>query len=117
MSCRPRESPPAPASDFESLPPSTSPLLFDEEDPLSQPEGNIATSSFEPTTIPPKSGHLGSTTFVHTTIMAWSQVQEIGEHTLEVKAIFVSHGFGFACGLLFHRQESRIPFEVNYSSS
>ena len=29
--------------------PSTSPLLFDEEDPLSQPEGNIAASSSEPT--------------------------------------------------------------------
>ena len=38
-----------PASNLESLPPSTSPLLFDEEDPLSEPEGNIAASSSEPT--------------------------------------------------------------------
>ena len=46
VNCRkPRESLPAPASNSESPPPSTSPLLFDEEDPLSQPEGNIDTSS------------------------------------------------------------------------
>ena len=43
------ESPPAPASNPESPPPSTSPLLFDEEDPLLEPEGNIAASSSEPT--------------------------------------------------------------------
>ena len=48
-SWEPREYPPAPASNLESPPPSTSPLLFDEEDPLSEPEGNIATSSSEPT--------------------------------------------------------------------
>ena len=48
--CRePGESPPALASNPESLPPSTSPLLFDEEDPLSEPEGNIAASSLGPT--------------------------------------------------------------------
>ena len=46
---KPGESPPPPASNPESLPPSTSPLLFDEEDPLSEPEGNIAASSSEPT--------------------------------------------------------------------
>ena len=45
----PGESPPAPASNRESLPPSNSPLFFDEEDPLSEPEGNIAASSSEPT--------------------------------------------------------------------
>ena len=33
----PRESPPALASKPESPPPSTFPLLFDEEDPLSEP--------------------------------------------------------------------------------
>ena len=33
----------------ESPPPSTSPLLFDEEDPLLEPQGNIAASSSEPT--------------------------------------------------------------------
>ena len=38
-----------PASNPESLSPSTSPLLFGEEDPLSEPEGNIAASSSEPT--------------------------------------------------------------------
>ena len=41
----------ASASTFESPPPSTSPsffFFFDEEDPLSQPKGNIATSSSEP---------------------------------------------------------------------
>ena len=32
-----------------SPPPSTTPLLFDEEDPLSEPEGNIAASCSEPT--------------------------------------------------------------------
>ena len=32
-----------------SPPPSTSPLLFDEEDPLSKPEGHIVASSSEPT--------------------------------------------------------------------
>ena len=42
------ESPPALASNPESPPPSTSPLLFDEEDPLSEPESNIIASS-EPT--------------------------------------------------------------------
>ena len=46
---KPGESPPAPASNPKSPPPSTSPLLFDEEDPLSEPEGNIAASSSEPT--------------------------------------------------------------------
>ena len=46
---KPRKSPAAPASNPESQPPSTSPLLFDEEDPLSEPEGNIAASSSEPT--------------------------------------------------------------------
>ena len=46
MSCwKPRESPPAPACHFEFPPPSTPALVFDEEDPLSRPEGNIATSS------------------------------------------------------------------------
>ena len=50
MGCwKPGESPPAPASDSESPPPSTYPLLFDEEDPLSQPEGNIIASSSKPT--------------------------------------------------------------------
>ena len=50
VSCRkPRESPLAPAFNSGSPPPSTSPLLFDEEDPLSQPEGNCAVSSSEPT--------------------------------------------------------------------
>ena len=49
VTCRkPRESPPALASNPESPPLSTSPLLFDEEDPLSEPEGNIAASSSEP---------------------------------------------------------------------
>ena len=43
------ESPPAPTSHSESPPPSTSYLLFDEEDPLSEPKGNIAASSSEPT--------------------------------------------------------------------
>ena len=38
-----------PVSNHESPPPSTSTLLFDEEDPLSGPEGNIAASSSEPT--------------------------------------------------------------------
>ena len=46
---KPGESPSPPASNPKSLPPSTSPLLFDEEDPLSEPEGNIAASSSEPT--------------------------------------------------------------------
>ena len=46
---KPGESPPPPASNPESLPPSTSPLLFHEEDPLSEPEGNIAASSSQPT--------------------------------------------------------------------
>ena len=41
---KPGESHPAPASNSESPPPSTSPLFFDEEDPLLQPEG---TSSSE----------------------------------------------------------------------
>ena len=45
----PEESPPALASNPESPPPSISPLLFDEEDPLSEPEGNIVASSSEPT--------------------------------------------------------------------
>ena len=45
---KPGECPLALASDSESPPPSTSPLLFDEKDPLSQPEGNIAASSSEP---------------------------------------------------------------------
>ena len=50
MSCRkPRESPLVAASDSESPPPSTSCLLFDEEHPLLQLEGNIAASSSEPT--------------------------------------------------------------------
>ena len=35
------------ASNPESPSPSTSPLLFDEEDPLSEPEGNIAASNSE----------------------------------------------------------------------
>ena len=48
-SWEPVESPPAPASNPKSPPPSTSPLLFDEKDPLSEPEGNIAASSSEPT--------------------------------------------------------------------
>ena len=43
----PGESPPAPASNRESPPPSTS-LLFDEEDPLLETEGNIVASSLEP---------------------------------------------------------------------
>ena len=43
------ESPPALASNPESPPPSTSPLLFDEEDTLSEPENNIAAFSSEPT--------------------------------------------------------------------
>ena len=48
MNCwEPRESPLAPASNLASLPPSTFPLLFDEEDPLSEPEGNIIASSSE----------------------------------------------------------------------
>ena len=42
------ESPPAPASNPEFPPPSTPPLLFDEEDPLSEPEGNVAASFSEP---------------------------------------------------------------------
>ena len=46
---KPRESPPAPTSHPKSPPPSTPPPLFDEEDPLSEPEGNIAASSSEPT--------------------------------------------------------------------
>ena len=47
MSCWKRgESPSVPTSD--SPPASTSPLHFDEEDPLSQPQGNIATFSLEP---------------------------------------------------------------------
>ena len=45
---KPRESPRALASNSESPPPSTSPLLFDEEDPSSEPEGNVAASSSEP---------------------------------------------------------------------
>ena len=44
----PQESPPAPASNLEFSPP-TCPLHFYEEDSLSEPEGNIATSSSEPT--------------------------------------------------------------------
>ena len=44
---KPGESPPPPASNPESLPPSTSPLLFDEEDPLSEPEGNTAAPRWE----------------------------------------------------------------------
>ena len=52
VTCRkPRESPPALASNPTSPPPSTSPLLFDEKDPLSEPEGNIAASSSEPTAV------------------------------------------------------------------
>ena len=48
MNCwEPGESPPPQASNPESPPPSTSPLLFD--DPLSEPEGNITASSSEPT--------------------------------------------------------------------
>ena len=46
---QPGEPPLAPASNPESPPPSTSPLLFDEENPLSEPKGNIAASSSEPT--------------------------------------------------------------------
>ena len=46
---KPGESPPPPASNPKSLPPSTFPLLFDEEDPLLEPEGNIAASSSQPT--------------------------------------------------------------------
>ena len=46
---KPGESPSAPPSDPESPPPCTSPLLFDEKDPLWEPEGNIAASSSEPT--------------------------------------------------------------------
>ena len=49
MNCRLSESPPALASNPESPPPSRSPCLFDNEDPLSEPEGNIAASSLEPT--------------------------------------------------------------------
>ena len=50
LSCwKPKESPLALTSDSKSLPPSTSPLLFDEEDPLLQSKGNIAASSSEPT--------------------------------------------------------------------
>ena len=50
MSCwNLRESPLAPASDSEFPPQSTSALLFDEGDPLSQPKGNIAASSVDPT--------------------------------------------------------------------
>ena len=45
----PAESPPALASNPEPPPPSISPLFFDEGDPLSEPEGNIAASSSEPT--------------------------------------------------------------------
>ena len=45
----PEESPPAPASNPESRPPSAFPLFCDEEDPLLEPEGNIAASSSEPT--------------------------------------------------------------------
>ena len=41
-------SPPAPTCNPVSPPPSTSPLLFNEEHPLSEPEGNIAASSSEP---------------------------------------------------------------------
>ena len=40
----PGESPPAPASNCESPPPSTSPLLFDEEDPLSSSEPIVGQS-------------------------------------------------------------------------
>ena len=43
------ESPPAPASNPQSPPPSISPLLFDEEDPLSEPEGDIVASSSDST--------------------------------------------------------------------
>ena len=42
----PGESPPATASSPQSPPPST-PLLFDEEDPLWEPEGNIAGQRLE----------------------------------------------------------------------
>ena len=50
MSCwNLRESPLAPAFDSEFPPQSTSALLFDEGDPLSQPKGNIAASSVDPT--------------------------------------------------------------------
>ena len=42
-----KESVPALASNSESLCPSTLPLFFHEEDPLSQPEDNIAASSLE----------------------------------------------------------------------
>ena len=50
VTCRkPGESPPAQASNPESPPPSTSPLSFDEYDPLADSEGNIAASSSEPT--------------------------------------------------------------------
>ena len=49
MNCRePGESPRAPASNPESLPPSIPPLLYDEDDPLLEPEGNIAASSSGP---------------------------------------------------------------------
>ena len=37
------------AAHARAFPPSTSPLVFDEEDPLLEPEGNIAASSWEPT--------------------------------------------------------------------
>ena len=50
MTCwKPGEAPPTPASDPEYPPPSASSLFFDEDDPLSEPKGNIATSSSEPT--------------------------------------------------------------------
>ena len=39
----------SPSLQLSALPPSTSPPFFDEEDPLSEPEGNIAASSSEPT--------------------------------------------------------------------
>ena len=42
------ESPPALASNLESPPTSTSPLFFDEDDPLSELQGNVTASSSEP---------------------------------------------------------------------
>ena len=46
---KPGEYPRAPSSNPMFPPPSTSPLLFDEEDPLLEPEGTIAASASKPT--------------------------------------------------------------------
>ena len=45
----------------------------------------------------------------HATIMAWSQIQEIGEYAC-VKSDFVFDDLRFAQGLVFCAQASRIPF-------